>query len=240
MLARLVGRTRLVSEQLASFGKNSLTYRVWGQVVAGYIHIRGLRSAISVQLVEDRSRQLRLQVVADTATRDALANAPDSKRSALHRVYDALAEARRQISSLSSLWQHTRDRGKQKDIRDRAFSALRHLVHSIERKGRQHRRRTAHAELRGQQRRPVHKAYDDLTAAPRDAFYNDTVRHSIIVLGKSGRAHVFSDAGKHITSFLLQGDELDRRIGRKRYAPYPADQVEAFRSQALAAIPSER
>jgi hypothetical protein len=236
MLARLVGRRRLVSAQLASFGKNSLTYRIWGQVVAGYIHIHGVRSAMSVQVVEDRKRTLRLQVIADTETRDVLANAPDSQRSAFHRVYDALVESRRRISSLNSRWQHAKNRETQREIRDRAFGVLRHLVHSVERKGRQHRRRTAHAELRGAQNRPVHKAYDDLSAASPESFFNDTVRHSIIVLGKSSRAHVFNPAGKLITSFLLAGDELERRVHRKRYAPYAAADMKEFRNRALVLI----
>ena len=237
VLARVVGRRRLTADQLASFGKNSLTYRVWGQVVAGYLRLGDLRAGLTIQLVETADSRLRLQVIADAKIRDALANAPEDRRSAFHRVHDAIGEARRQVFSLSNLWQMTSNGDVRREVRGKAFGVLRHLAHSIERKGRQHKRRTAHAELRGQQRRPIHKAYEDLLAsASRTDFFRDTVKQSIIVLGRGGRLHAFNDTGKHVTSLTIRGDELERRRRRRRYLPLATADAEAFRNTAIAAM----
>lgn len=236
-LARVVGRRRLISDQLASFGKNSLTYRIWGQVVAGYLPLKGMRGALSVQLVETRDHQLHLQVITDLRLLEALTNAPTDKRSPFHRVFDAIVEARRQVFSLSGLWRTTHERKLQHKAREKAFSILRHLAHSIERKGRQQQRRTAHAELRGQENRPVHKAYDDLVRASQADFLSDTVRQSVIVLGRSGRLHAFNQEGRHITSMAIGGDELERRRRRRRYLPLEAGTVEPFRNRAISCLP---
>ncbi len=237
VLARVVGRRRLTSEQLVSFGKNSLTYRIWGQVVAGHIMLKSLRSGLTAQLVETRDHRLHLQVITDPRVRDALANAPADKRSAFHRIFDAIAHARREVFSLSGLWQSNPQRKLRGDVEKRGFAILRHLAHSLERKGRQHYRRTAHAEVRGQQRRPVHKAHDDLVEASATDFLSDTVKHSVIVLGRAGRLHAFSEQGRHITSLILKGDELERRRRRRRYLPLDKDRIDDFRKQALSALP---
>jgi hypothetical protein len=120
------------------------------------------------------------------------------------------------------------------EVREKVFSILRHLAHSIERKGRQRVRRTAHAELRGNQNRPIHAAREDLAQATNGDFYRDRFRGSVIVTGKSGRAHAFNDEGRHITSFVLQGNELDRRLQRRRYQPLDEPERAAFRQRALA------
>jgi hypothetical protein len=237
MLARVIGRRRLTDEQLTSFGKNSFSYRVWGQVVAGYLHINSLRAALTVQLVETKDHRVHLQTITDEHVRDALANAPPNRRSAFHRVFDALTEARGQTFSLSNAWQHAKTREAQDKIRANGFSLLRHLAHSIERKGRQHHRRTAHAELRGQQRRPVHKAHDDLKGAPLSDVMRDTFKESVIVLGKAGRLHAFADGGKHITSLVIRGDELERRKKRRRYQSMAPEEASAFRDRAMASLP---
>ena len=230
ILARVVGRKRLTNAQLVSFGKNSLTYRVWGQTVAGYFHVDGLRAALTAQFVETRDHRLHLQLVTPPEVRAALAEAPPDRRSALHRVYDALGEARKQAFSLGTLWQATRQDEARAQVEKKAFAVLRHLAHSIERKGRQQRRRTAHAEARGQQRRPVHKAGDDLRRASPGDFFRDTHKGSLIVLGRGGRVHVFNEAGKQVTSLVIGGDELARRQRRKRYVPLEPESIQRLRS----------
>ena len=235
-LARVVGRRRLVEDQLTSFGKNSLTYRIWGQVVAGYFRMRPLRAALTIQLVETRDHRLHLQVLTDPRLQDAMANAPADKRSAFHRVHDALAEARRQVFSLGGVWHSANRKEGRHETQEKAFAILRHVAHSIERKGRQLRRRTAHAEARGQQQRPVHKAHDDLVNGAATDFLRDAVRDSIIVLGKGGRMHAFALDGRHITSMTIGGDELERRRRRNRYVRVEPDMLEEFRDAALAAM----
>lgn len=238
ILARVVGRTRLVAAQLRTFGRNSFTYRVWGQVVAGYLPVRNQRAAVTVQVVEDKHHKLHLQVIADPLLREALADAPEDRRSAFARVHDAIAEARRQTLSLSTLWEHGNRREQEEAVREKAFAILRHLAHSIEQKGRQLRRRTSHAEIRGGQNRPVHKAYDDVVAATAQDVFEDRFKQSLIVVGRGGRIHAFSREGRHITSLVLAGDEFDRRVARGRYVPPTDGDMEAFRASVLAALPA--
>jgi len=235
ILARLVGRRRLTHDQLVSFGKNSLTYRVWGQVVAGYLYLRGLRAALTIQLVETRDRKLHLQVITVDDIRAALADAPPERRSAFHRVHDALSEARSQTHSLSTVWHASRRKELAKEVDRKAFAMLRHLAHSIERKGRQQQRRTVHAEVRGEQQRPVHKASDDLRRAKDEDLYRDVVRNSVIVRGRNRRLHVFSHEGKHITSMVADNSEVEKRQRRKRYEALSAADAKCFREAAMEA-----
>ncbi len=237
ILARVVGRNRLIADQLTTFGRNAFTYRIWGQVVAGYLQVRNTRAALSAQVVEDKRHRLHLQVVATDELREALADAPDDRRSAFTRVYDALAEARNQLAALNSVWQHGNHRADAVTVRERAFAILRHLAHSIEQKGRQQQRRTSHAEMRGGQNRPVHKAYDDVVAATAQDFYTDRFKGSTIVAGRAGRVHAFNDTGRHVTSLMLTGDEFSRRCARGRYVPYAGGDPEAFRASVLARLP---
>jgi len=239
LLARVVGRRRLVAEQLDSFGRNSLTYRVWGQVVAGYVTVAEERMALTVQLVENKGHQLRLQVLAPELLLAALADAPAHSRSALHRVHEAIRGARRDMADISHLWEARHAPARLPECREKAFAILRHLAHSIERKGRQDGRRTAHAEQRANQQRPVHTAREDLKQATDADFFRDRFRNSLIVLGKAGRAHAFNEDGCHITSFSLNGDELDRRLQRSRYQPLDEAERTAFRHRALAENPGE-
>jgi len=237
LLARVVGRRRLVAEQLDSFGSNSLTYRVWGQVVAGYVMVGDQRMAFTVQLVENKAHQLRLQVLAPEALQAALVDEPSVSRSALHRVHEAVCAARNSMAEISHLWEAHHGKKRLTETREKAFAVLRHLAHSIERKGRQDVRRTAHAEQRGNEQRPVHAAREDLVQATVGDFFRDRFRGSVIVTGKSGRAHAFSDEGRHITTFALMGDELERRLQRNRYQPLgEADRV-AFQQRALSEAP---
>lgn len=233
LLSRFVSRRQLTAEQLTSFGKNSLTYRIWGQITAGYLKIGDVRAGLTLQLVETRDHALHFQVIMPENVQEALAEAPSNKQSALHRVHDAIATARLEILAVSSVWQTARRREMQEPLRKQAFATLRHLGHSIERKGRQQHRRTHHAEVRGRQNRPVHKAREELTLAASANFYRDAARNSVVVMGKGGRLHVFSEQGKHITSLILGGDELEKRQRRNRYQQLPPEAAENFRRTAL-------
>jgi len=229
VLACMIDGATLKLEQLASFGRHSLTYRIWAQVVAGYLHVDGARYALTAQLVEGAGRELRLQVIADRRLAERLAESLDGEGSALARVHDALDEARHEVESLGAVWPRAHSGPASGPSRERAFGILRHLVHSIERKGRQQYRRTRHAEVRAAQQRPVHKACEDVLDAAAGCFFHDAVKHAIIVAGKAGRAHAFSPTGRLITSLNIGRDELDSRQRRRRYLPLSREEVERFR-----------
>lgn len=233
LLAHVVGRKYLIEEQLASWGKNSFTYKIIGQIVAGYFYVGEIRAAATVQLVETKGRKLHLQVITPDCVREALADSPDNQRSAFHRIHDALNEATKSTKALGDIWKKSRKKNIRRELHSKAFGLLRHTAHSIERKGRQEQRRTQHAEVRASQQRPVHKAFDDLTAASLPDFLLDRFRHSRIILGKNGRVHVFSEKGKHITSMILGRSDIDKRVARNRYAAMEKEEAESFRRLAL-------
>lgn len=228
-LARVVGRKSLIARQLVTFGRGSLTYHIVGQVVGGYIRVNRRQHAFSLQAVETRQRTLRCQLIASDELRDALASPPGKRHRFLNRIYDALQAARRQLQGLNPGWKNAATKAERIANRERVFAILRHLAQSIERQGRQAQRRTGHAQDRAVDRRPVHMAIADLTAASPGDFYHDTVRQSIVVTGKSGRAHVFNADGRHITSLVIPRDKLERLCARKRYVALAAAELSAFR-----------
>ncbi|RMD99426.1 MAG: hypothetical protein D6812_11655 [Deltaproteobacteria bacterium] len=230
ILSRLVGRKRLVAEQLLPFGKSSMTYLILGQVVAGYLYAAGERQALTLQIIETKERRLRVQLIATEQLRDALAEAVEGKHTPLLRVYDALKDVERRVETINLSWHAARSRAERNELKERVFATLRHFATSVERKGRQRQRRTSHAEERGRQKRPVHMAFEDCLHATSEDFFRDTDKGSIVVLGKRGRVHVYTEGGRHVTSFLLERDQLERRRRRRRYEPLTSDEIDRFRT----------
>ncbi|MHC4883491.1 MAG: hypothetical protein ACYTGH_00250 [Planctomycetota bacterium] len=231
LLSCMVEAEHIRGEQLESFGRFASTYSIWGQVVAGYVPDGIRRLALTVQLVETANGHLYFQLIADPSLREVLADTPAESHSALHRLDHALQAARREVEGLARSWQLVRGRKHRERLQRKGLQILRHLNQSLGRKGRQQDRRTRHAEQRGAENRPVHKALSDLQAAGVQDFLFDRYKRSVIVLGKGGRMHAFSPEGRHITSLFLGGDELERRIIRKRYRPMQEEEVRDFRGK---------
>lgn len=228
VLARVVSRPRLIADQLEAFGRNSLTYRIIGQLVAGFFPAAGQRCALTVQVVEDPHHVLAVQVLAPPVLLVALAEAQDHHAARLARAYEALRQCRHALDALAGPWQAARDRQQRMVVQDQLFGRLRDLSVALERTGRQARRRTAHAELRAGQDRPVAKAQEDVAGATPADFYLDRKTQSIVVTGPRGRTHVFTAEGRHLTSLALPGDLLERRKLRRRYALLEPAAARAF------------
>lgn len=239
LLAKVIGRKRLIAEQLVAFGRGHMTYYIIGQVVAGYLRIGQARTALTVQIVEDRNHRLFTQVISPSVVVEALADAPEQTGSTFFRVFDALREIDRQVTAIATEWLSAGGRQERLEVKEKIFGYLRHLAHSIERKGRQSRRRTSHAELRSRQQRPVHKAFDDVQAARPEDFFRDSRTDSIVIAGKNGRSHVYNEQGRHITSLCLLRDEFQRRLNRRRYVPLPGEIVKKFLAAVNAAQTNE-
>ena len=232
-LTRIIGRKSLIAKQLVSHGRGSLTYHIVGQVVGGYIRVGGQQHAFTLQAVETRERLLRCQLIARDELRELLTSPPRRNRF-LTRIYDALHAARRQIQDMNPRWKQASGKAERIANRERVFAILRHLAQSIERQARQAQRRTGHAEERAGDRRPVHMAVGDLAAASAEDFFHDTVRQSIVVTGRAGRAHVFNAGGKHVTSLVIPQDKLERLCARKRYVPLTASEICELRDAVTA------
>jgi hypothetical protein len=137
------------------------------------------------------------------------------------------------VDGISQRWKLGTRRGDcHEEVRREVFAVLRHLARSLERKGRQEHGRTVHAETRAQQARPVSAGRDDLNQAQPTDFYRDVVRHSIVVAGRSGRCHVYTSDGRHITTLAISGKELESRVRRRRYQALTPEESDIFRRTA--------
>jgi hypothetical protein len=100
--------------------------------------------------------------------------------------------------------------------------------------------RTQHAQerhVRGE--RPTSSAIRDARDAPDERVLRDVRRDTMVVLGPKGRAHLFADDGRHVTSLQLRPGELDRKSSRARWRPVTHEEAQRFR-QTLAAGRAQR
>jgi hypothetical protein len=233
----------LRERQLAAFGRATTTYSILGQIAAGYF-LAGpaadpaARFALTFQAVETRGagggREVRLNMLGGPAGGGERLEGWLASDSGIG-VARAREVARRAIAQIERM---AEDSGGASDaaLLHRAFSRvpaiLRRLAESIERGGRQGGRRTRHVEQRRvEDRRPVHKAMDDLAAARADAFFRDEKEETFVVCGPQGRAHVFNTAGRHVTSFVLAPDGAAFRVRTSRWTPADAAEIEALRTE---------
>ena len=233
----------LKAQQLSSFGRSSKTYSILGQVVAGYFSspanhesIRPSRVAITFQAVEARGAhgdvRVHLNAVACLPSGGSLADALGSGwQPAIHRARE---EAARALEGIEMRVNAARARHET----ERAWEALRgvprvlqRLAESLERGGRQETRRTRHVEQRRHERRPVHKALEDATGAPAEAFFFDEKAGTFIVAGPQGRAHAFNPEGRHVTSFTLNPSSIEFRVRTHRWRQLDAGEAIEFKGK---------
>ncbi|RMD81212.1 MAG: hypothetical protein D6820_05520 [Lentisphaerae bacterium] len=227
ILAQIVPRSFIIAKQGIGGGRDLLTYRIMAQLICGYFLLDGERQALSIQVVEDAHHHLHLQLIASQELTDTMIES-DSHHNILGRIYRAVRITHDKIRELDNSW-HAATRPQRLKMRSKIFSILRHLSNLIERKGEQRRRRTDHAFRRQSQRRPIHMAIQDLQQTSTEDFFRDRFRKSIVVIGRSSRAHVFNQEGRHITSFILPANQLERRIQRKRYQPLSPEEIATLR-----------
>jgi hypothetical protein len=123
------------------------------------------------------------------------------------------------------------------DLEAEVRPILRKLRSDIERIFRSSKRRTTHAEQRHiSGERPTGDAMNDVAHASVEQFFHDTRRNTVVILGSRGRAHVFSAAGKHVTSLRLDPGELHRKTDRQRWTPLDPEAAIELRTR-LTAIP---
>lgn len=228
---QLRGR-ELKERQLAAFGKSSKTYGLLGQVVVGYLPLsrgEGELLALTFQAVEVRDRQgaprVELNTLCGLPAAQELAEAlVDRQRYVLEAraiALDALAKLNREMAALPPL--------KARDQMRIVPEILRRLVTELERGKRLGARRTDHAVDRQELlARPVDKAMADLREAKPDRFYLDAKTQTIVVHADKGRCHVFSESGRHVTSFVIQTEAVRHRLRKRRWVDLAQEQRLAF------------
>ncbi|MCX7818910.1 MAG: hypothetical protein N2652_06875 [Kiritimatiellae bacterium] len=239
-LAATAAGRELRHRQLPEFGRSSRAYSILGQVAAGYFRHTGSedpadRFALTFQVVETLGpgarRELRLNTVGrlpNSAPLDewlvgergvAVARAREAARRALAQI--ALEAAAARAAGPAAL----------RRALARIPALLRRLADSIERGERQLDRRTRHAERRRREHhRPVHKAFEDAAQAGPTSWYRDERAGTVVVCGPQGRAHVFADDGRHVTSFVLPPGGEDFRVRTARWSPLPEEDIARLRA----------
>jgi len=218
----------LKQELLHAFGRASKTYDILAQVACGYFRPPPGeidRLALTVQAVESRGRQgafrLSLNLIG-LAPPLAAAYLAENDRlcRAIERARAGLGEIERRVKGPQRL---------QLDALRDVPRVMRELARDLERQGRQRARRTAHAERRREEQRPVHMAIEDVRRAADDHFLFDERHRTVVVLGRRHRVHAFAAAGRHVTTMVLAPDVVDRRRSRGRWRAATEDEREGLR-----------
>jgi hypothetical protein len=226
---------RLKEEQLRVFGRSSRSYNVLAQVAAGFLPVRTPSlpepdaCAVTVQAVETRGSrgEVRLHLNIVGVRGDGQNLVEEVNESLDDRFLSVLVHARRRLADLeAALHRHRHERLRkvkrstalrQEDI-DRVAAIVLTVGRGFEQVSRQRVRRTKHAEdhvARGN--RPTGKALEDASAAEAEKFLHDRRTGAIVVLGPRCRVHVFGTEGKHVTSLVLKGDQVERRLYTRRW-----------------------
>jgi len=241
VLACLQYGKELTREQLSTFGKSSKTYAVLAQVVAGYFMLptaqqQERRLALTFQIVESRdaSRRVKLNL-------NVLSYIPWPRLQELFSegwepgIGRACQSLRHGLSTLEKKVNHLRQEGKLEEgsrALKKVPELMRRLVASLERTDRQGRRRTQHATDRKKQR-PTQKALEDARSASAQQLFFDIKTKAWIACGEHGRAHVFSEEGRHVTSFVLKPDSIAFRVRTNRWRELTPEEKSDFQQQIL-------
>jgi hypothetical protein len=242
---------QLREKQLASFGKESHSYAILAQVVAGMFHLPssvvgnkgGSATAITVQAVETRGARGQVQVRLNTVVGGV---SPEKWMELLvsewHPVLGrALDDAGRGMESVERRLRTAMEGGRTGAALGEIFRdvprILRRFARTVEQGGRQAVRRTRHAqERRGE--RPVHKALDDARGALDEALYFDEKTQGRVVCGPAGRTHVFNAEGRHVTTFSLPPDGAAFRLRTQRWRRLTTEEMTSFRARVKAHLSS--
>lgn len=251
IIVRAMEAPQLKDGMLPGFGRGSLAYNVLGQVVAGLLphdlDARGFEStrgfegaegrvALTLQIVETRSgvrgRRLRLNMIGIGAERLADLAAEGAEQARPERLRKVMAQARIELDKLGRRAHRAEKSGHAFDLEEPVSQLIARLRADVDRVLRGGRHRTRHAEDRHREGdRPTGSALADVRAAPDHSFFKDPRADTIIVVGKKGRAHVFSPQARHVTSLQLEPGELTKKTSRARWLPLTREELSAFRQR---------
>jgi|GEM_PF-310755 len=228
VLAFVQRADELDEDLLPSFGRDSLVYRLLGQVVLGLVpndldpRSRAERVALSLQLVETSQpglrHRLRLNVIGLPAEAIAQAAADQPETSAAEAFRKVLRATRGRVDALGRRAALAHRSGESFDLVPHATMLLNRLRGDVLRVLKLRDYRTRHAEERHQSgERPTSLAIADALAAGEGRFFRDEHKNTIVVLGPKHRVHVFTTSGRHVTSLELQPTEVERRLELKRW-----------------------
>lgn len=121
---------------------------------------------------------------------------------------------------------------KTQPTEERLRGILGGLARRLEQARRSRERRTGHAETRHRQGdRPTRMARTDLDRAADDAIFVDRRHDTLVVLGERGRAHVWNEAGKLVTSIRANPESVERKRRAEIWRPATPEEVRRLRER---------
>lgn len=182
------------------------------------------RRAVSILLVKADSRfELRLIGLNDIESSD-IRRLPDGDH--LRIVEQALRGARRKLKRLMR-----QRRAKVADQQMSPIAVLNQLGASLRRLTGKGQTRTHHAKKRhAEGDRPTGLAFKDARQVSHGNFLFDERRKTYVVVGRRGRAHLFTSRGKHVTSIRLEKGELERKKQSGRWRATQTSELDEFTS----------
>lgn len=216
VLTRVTMGRVLRTQQLAEFGGNSPVFKILGQVDAGLFKVLSSagKCAFSFQLLRGATLEGRVRL------RLHPVGAVDPMELADAAVVQILSRFQRRLDAEALRLQGQSQLG---DVDEESFvlPLLNDLARQLQGRARSAGRRTQHGLERSEEgQRPTSRAYPDAGEANDASILWDLDQNTIVVLGAKGRVHVFTPAGKHVTSVMMHGAAIDRRrhMGRWRLA----------------------
>ena len=156
---------------------------------------------------------------------DALA-ASGSQRSPAEQLRRTLKRAQRSLDKLERM------ELSEGELNGRIDGFLSRLRGDLARVFRAQTNRTKHAQERHQSAsRPTSLAVADARGASMERVLFDVPRETYVVLGRKGRAHVFSRTARHVTSIRLEDGEVSRKKRRQRWREVTPSEYRTLRTQ---------
>jgi hypothetical protein len=229
---------QLMQDLVPAFRDRAGGYRLHGQVCAGWYRVDDARGgsdavAVSLQIVSSRVRRQQWRLGLNVVGRGP-------RGEPLENLFDRLGAipwagpARWAQEALGQIEQrlNRQRRGANPQVKRRLDGVLGGLARRLEKDERVTQRLTRHAETRRRQRqRPTDKALSDLAAARDDQILFDGRHETLIVLGDKGRAHVFNQAGKLVTSIHYSTASISRRRKTEKWRNASPEEIVTLRSQ---------
>ena len=240
LVAHLTTGHQLLEHLLPAFRDADSGYHIHGQVAVGWYMFpteNGHASpvALTFQVVSTRPQKGRRRFGLNL-----IGVGPDSEP--LENLFDRIGE----IPWLeASRWAHSilrdversaaRKKGANAElIEKRLAGMLTGLARRLEHQRRARDRKTHHGHTRHRERsRPTAMAFADLDKAKDEGVLFDTRRETLVVLGDRGRAHVFNQSGRLVTSIRYSPAAIEKRCKRGLWKAATHDQIGALRKQVI-------
>jgi hypothetical protein len=238
LVAQITPGSVLTRSLLPAFQDADSGYHIHGQVAAGWYSFPTLDGltrpvALTFQIVSTQPqrgrRRVGLNLIGLGPENEPLENLFDRAGEipwlgATRWVEGILRDVERSLTR--------RKRPSEDAIEKRLDGLLSGLARRLEHQRRSRDRRTRHGQERhGDRDRPTEMAFSDLERARNEDILFDTRRQTLIVIGDRGRAHVFNDSGRLVTSIRYSPTSIARRRKKELWKPATDDQIGALRKQ---------